>query len=72
MEVAFHIMIEKLKSGEWKRATTDYWIENDGQFVTLKNFDGRMKLILHERPDNIIGWTLNVNDSLNMKFKELK
>ncbi len=72
VEVSFHIMIDKLKSGVWEKATTTTWQENDGQFVTLKNTDGRLSLLLHESHDRVTGWTLNVNDSLNMKFIELK
>ena len=72
VEVSFHIMIDKLKSGVWKKATTTAWQENDGQYVTLKNEDGRIKLILHESHDRVVGWTLNMGDSLNIKFIELK
>ncbi len=72
MEVLFHIMIDKLKSGVWKKATTKSWQDGYGQYVTLKNIDGNLKLLLHKSHDNVIGWTLNTNDSLNLKFIELK
>ncbi len=72
MEVAFHIMIDKLKSGVWKKATTKSWQDEHGQYVTLKIVDGRMVLLYHESHDSVIGWTLNMADSLNIKFIELK
>ncbi len=65
-------MIDKLNTGVWKKATTKHWQENYGQFVTLNKRDGRIRLLLHESQENTITWTLNVNDSLNMKFVELK
>ena len=72
MEVAFHIMIDKLKSGVWKKATTKSWQEGYGQYITLRNTDGRIKLLYHESHDSVVGWTLSCNDSLNIKFIELK
>ena len=72
MSVDFHIMVEKLKTGIWKRATTQHWKDNDHQYVTLKYAEGRIKLILHEKGGNKVAWTLNVNDSLNMRFMEME
>ena len=70
-EILFHKMIEKLDSGEWKKATTKSWQENYGQYVTLIRRDDRMILLLHENHDRVVGWTLNMADSLNIKFVEL-
>ena len=70
MSIYFHEMIEKLRTGIWKRAKSPKW--EDEQYLTLKNIDGRMKLVLHEIGGNTIYWTLNVNDSLNMKFEEME
>ncbi len=72
MEVKFHIMIDKLKTGVWEKATTVDWQKDDGQYLTLKILNGNMKLLFHENYDKVTEWTLGTNDSLNIKFMELK
>ena len=72
MEVYFHIMIDKLNTGVWKKATTKSWKEGYGQYITLKKEDSKMILLVHETSSKTITWTLNMRDSLNMKFIELK
>ena len=72
MEITFDEMIGKLRTGEWEKATTHFWQERDGQYVTLKWYDDRMKLLLHEGHDSVIVWKLNLSDVINIKFTELK
>ena len=72
MEVSFHTMIDKLKSGVWEYATTTTWAEDGGKYVTMDKIDDRIYLVVHEGREAISPWTLNTNDSINMKFIELK
>ena len=72
MTVQFHVMIDKLKSGVWKKAKAVEW--DNGEFITLTTVDGYYNLMVHEhntKYENIMGWGLNMTDSLNMKFEEV-
>ena len=64
MEVLFHIMIDKLNSGVWDRA----YLGDEGAYVTLIKRDGRLVLLLHDG-EGITSWTLNMSDSLNIRFR---
>ena len=63
-------MIDKLKTGVWKKAQAVGW--ENGEYVVLRNDDGYLTLLMYEASGSVVAWTLNMKDSLNMKFKVKK